>query len=198
MHILYLHGFRSGTQSIKAQQLKAYCAKHRQFTFHCPDLNAPPRQVIAKLADILMTLQAQQQPVALIGSSLGGFYATYFVAKFHLPVVLINPVVRPWQVFAQRYNLADLPLYISPQWQLDATQLQDLKLLAINRLATDAKVLLLIQRGDEVLDYREAERYYSQVPHNSLIISELGGDHSMSNFSDKIPMLLEFLSYSVQ
>ena len=193
MNILYLHGFQSSVLSIKGQQLKDYCTRYTSYTVHLPDLNMPPLQVIETISDLIRQLD----DVVLIGSSLGGFYATQLVAKHSVPAVLINPAMRPWQLFGKRIGLA-LPYQVNKDWVLDQQQLDDLEQLAVPFVQDADKLLVLLQQGDEILDYRDAERYYSETSHTSMIMTEMHGNHAMENFADKIPMLLEFLSYSVK
>ncbi|TCM68728.1 hypothetical protein EC844_104104 [Acinetobacter calcoaceticus] len=194
MNILYLHGFKSSAFSIKGQQLKRYCQDFTPHQVHFPDLNMPPLQVWQNLCNVVEALDQ----VALVGSSLGGFYATQLVARYAVPAVLINPAMRPWQLFRQLYGQDQLPYQVTPDWQLDHLQLIHLEEMAVAKVPDAAKILLLLQQGDEVLDYRDAQGYYSQPQHRSLIMADTQGDHAMQDFGDKIPMLLEFLSYSIK
>lgn len=190
MNLIYLHGFRSNANSIKGTDLKNYCQQyHADITVHTPDLNMPPQAVMVYLS----TLIEQHTDVVLVGSSLGGFYATQLVVKYAIPAVLINPAVQPWQLFYQLFD-EQLPLQVHPNWCLDAQQLEDMHEMAAAALSSADKVLVLLKQGDEVLDYRAAQRYYSQVAHCALLITEQGGDHAMHDFKEKIPMLLQFLS----
>ena len=193
MNILYLHGFQSSALSIKGQQLKDYCTLYTSYTVHLPDLNMPPLQVIETISDLIRQLD----DVVLVGSSLGGFYATQLVAKHSVPAVLINPAMRPWLLFQEHIG-SQLPDKVSENWILDQQQLDDLEQLAVPFVQDADKLLVLLQQGDEILDYRDAERYYSATSHTSMIMTEMHGNHAMENFADKIPMLLEFLSYSVK
>ena len=95
MNIIYLHGFQSSALSIKGQQLKQYFAENNAVTVHLPDLNQAPLQVMQQMSALIESLQN----VTLVGSSLGGFYATQLVAKYGVSAVLINPAMRPWQLF---------------------------------------------------------------------------------------------------
>ncbi len=192
MNIIYLHGFKSSPLSHKGQQLNDYCSNFKNYTLHLPDLNRPPLEVMAQLSALIESLD----DVALIGSSLGGFYATQMVAKYALPAVLINPAMRPWLLFHRLFSQEQFPYPVTADWQLDVAQLQDLEQLAVPKVAHAAKIMLLLQQGDEVLDYREAQGYYSQPQHQSLIIADAQGDHAMQDFAQKIPLLLEFLTYS--
>ena len=194
MNILYLHGFQSSALSIKGQQLLAYCQMNTQHTVHLPDLNMSPLDVMKTLSTKIDSLD----DVVLIGSSLGGFYATQLVAKYGVPAVLINPAMRPWHLFRQLFGADQLPYAVSSLWSLDEMQLDQLEAMAVPCVQEADKVLVLLQQGDEVLDYREAERYYSTASHRSLIMTEMHGNHAMENFADKIPMILAFLSSSVK
>ena len=187
MNIIYLHGFQSSTLSIKGQFIQAFC--QNQHHVHLPDLNMPPEQVLAHVSEMIECLDQ----VVLIGSSLGGFYATQLVAKHAVPAVLINPAMRPWQLFHDLFG-AELPYVVNAQWTLDQTQLDQLEQMAVPFVQDANKILVLLQQDDEVLDYREAQRYYSNAAHQSMIMTEANGNHAMDNFADKIPMALQFLS----
>ena len=187
MNIIYLHGFQSSTLSIKGQFIQAFC--QNQHHVHLPDLNMPPEQVLAHVSEMIACLDQ----VVLIGSSLGGFYATQLVAKHAVPAVLINPAMRPWQLFHDLFG-AELPYVVNAQWTLDQTQLDQLEQMAVPFVQDADKILVLLQQDDEVLDYREAQRYYSNAAHQSMIMTEANGNHAMENFADKIPMALQFLS----
>ena len=187
MNIIYLHGFQSSTLSIKGQFIQAFC--QNQHHVHLPDLNMPPEQVLAHVSEMIECLDQ----VVLIGSSLGGFYATQLVAKHAVPAVLINPAMRPWQLFHDLFG-AELPYGVNAQWTLDQTQLDQLEQMAVPFVQDANKILVLLQQDDEVLDYREAQRYYSNAAHQSMIMTEANGKHAMDNFADKIPMALQFLS----
>ena len=193
MNLIYLHGFQSSPLSMKGQLLYAYVQQHRpDIQMHLPDLNAPPLAVLANVSALIRRLPN----VALVGSSLGGFYATQLVAQHHVPAVVINPAMRPWQLFQDLFGDV-LPYTVHPNWHLTAAQLDDLADIALP-VAQDAdKILVLLQQGDEVLDYREAQRYYSAASPSAMIMTEAHGNHAMDDFADKIPMLLQFLSDSL-
>ncbi|WP_291354197.1 YqiA/YcfP family alpha/beta fold hydrolase [Acinetobacter sp. UBA3106] len=190
MNIIYLHGFQSSSLSIKGQQIKDYCQKLSNVQVHLPDLNLSPEQTLAHVADMIESLDR----VVLVGSSLGGFYATQLVAKYGVPAVLINPAMRPWQLFRDLFGVEQIPYVVSDEWTLDESHLDQLEQMAVPFVHDADKILVLLQQGDEVLDYREAQRYYSNAPHQSMLITEAKGNHAMENFADKIPMALQFLS----
>jgi hypothetical protein len=188
MNIIYLHGFRSSAHSIKGQLLQQYCTRFPDIQVHLPDLNMPPLDAIQQL----VTLVRCMDRVALVGSSLGGFYATYLVAQTQVPAVLINPAMRPWQLFRELFQ-EQLPLQVHPEWTLQETDLEQLQQLALPQAQEADKILVLLQQGDEVLDYREAHRYYSAARPPAMLMTEAYGNHGMDDFAEKIPLLLQFL-----
>ncbi|WP_163121748.1 YqiA/YcfP family alpha/beta fold hydrolase [Acinetobacter portensis] len=190
MNLIYLHGFQSAPMSMKGQWLKDYVEQQHNIKIHLPDLNMPPLDVMRDMENLIKKLDH----VALVGSSLGGFYATQLVAKFAVPAVLINPAMRPWQLFKDLFGDEQIPYKVCDTWTLDHAQLNDLEQLAVPFVQDADKIMVLLQQGDEVLDYREAERYYKR----SLLISESNGNHAMDDFKTKIPMALRFLSDSIK
>ena len=190
MNMIYLHGFRSSALSIKGQQLKQYFLHDQQVQVHLPDLNQPPLMVMQQLSKLIESLEN----VTLVGSSLGGFYATQLVAKYRVPAVLINPAMRPWRLFRHLFATTPMPYMVTADWTLDDAQLDQLAQMALPFVQDADKILLLLQQGDEVLDYREAQRYYTQAQACSVVITEANGNHAMENFADKIPMAYQFLS----
>ena len=199
LQIIYLHGFQSSSASQKAQQLRHYLqqgfaaqALNQAIQLYCPDLNQPPRQGLSSLRQYIAQAITQNK-VALIGSSLGGFYAHILAAEFDLAAVLINPAMQPWHLFARLFGVAQLPYQVTANWTLDATQLEHLAQMAQIQHANPQKILVLLQTGDEVLDYAEAERYYRQAHQAAVMITQTGGDHAMLNFAEKIPFALRFL-----
>lgn len=188
MNIIYLHGFKSNSNSIKGKLLQHYCAKYPEIQVHLPDLNMSPKAAIAYVSGLIESMH----DVALLGSSLGGFYATHLVAQHAVPAVLINPAMRPWQLFRELFD-EQLPYQVHSKWCLDEADLVQLQQLALP-VAQDAdKILVLLQQGDEVLDYREAHRYYSAAHPPAILMTEAHGSHGMDDFAEKIPFVLQFL-----
>ena len=192
MQIIYLHGFQSSPMSKKGQQLEQYCTNVEHTDVHLPDLNKPPEHVLRDVSKLIESLPFDQ--VTLVGSSLGGFYATYFVAKYGCPAVLINPAMQPWQLFEDLFGIEQIPLKVTDSWTLDADQLQQLQSIADTKLKHADKILVLLQRGDEVLDYRQAQRYYNAAQPSALILTDADGNHAMDDFEEKLPFVLRFLS----
>ena len=192
MQIIYLHGFQSSPMSKKGQQLEQYCTNVEHADVHLPDLNKPPEHVLRDISKLIESLPLDQ--VRLVGSSLGGFYATYLVAKYGCPAVLINPAMQPWQLFEDLFGIEQIPLKVTDSWTLDADQLQQLQSIADTKLKHADKILVLLQRGDEVLDYRQAQGYYSSAHPSSLILTDANVNHAMDDFEEKLPFVLRFLS----
>lgn len=192
MQIIYLHGFQSSPMSKKGQELERYCTNVEHSDVHLPDLNKPPEHVLRDVSKLIESLPFDQ--VRLVGSSLGGFYATYFVAKYGCPAVLINPAMQPWQLFEDLFGIEQIPLKVTDSWTLDADQLQQLQSIADTKLKHADKILVLLQRGDEVLDYRQAQRYYNAAQPSALILTDADGNHAMDDFEEKLPFVLRFLS----
>lgn len=194
MNIIYLHGFQSSPFSIKGQLIRQYFERHEHVQVHLPDLNMPPDQVIT----LISTLIESMSNVVLIGSSLGGFYATQLAAKHGVAAVLINPAMQPWKLFRNLFSTAQFPYPVTANWSLDEAQLDQLEHMAVPFVQDADKILVLLQQGDEVLDYREAERYYNCDGHQAFLITETYGNHAMDDFADKIPLVYQFLADSLK
>jgi hypothetical protein len=187
-HLLYLHGFRSSPQSAKAQIMAKWVqARHPGVTWWCPQLPASPAQAI----DLLLqgTADWPREQMAVMGSSLGGFYGAWLSAHWGVPAVLINPAVLPSRDLA-RY-IGEHPVWQDPAQSIffEPAYVQELKLLESQPLLTPPATLALIAKGDEVLDWREmlARHEAGQVR----LIE--GSDHALSDFEDHLPQILEFL-----
>jgi predicted esterase YcpF (UPF0227 family) len=187
-HLLYLHGFRSSPQSAKAQIMaQRVQALHPGVSWWCPQLPASPAQAI----DLLLqgTAEWPRDQMAIMGSSLGGFYAAWLSAHFGCPAVLINPAVHPSRDLA-RY-IGEHPVWQDPGQSIffEPAYVQELMLLESQPLQTCPATLALIAKGDEVLNWREmlARHQGGQVR----LIE--GSDHALSDFEDYLPQILEFL-----
>ena len=186
--IVYLHGFNSTPASKKAQQLAAYMRERGLGAqFECPQLPHLPDEAIA-VAEAAIA-RAGDRPVTLVGSSLGGFYATWLAERHALNAVLLNPAVM-----AQR----DLRAMLGPQKNLHSGEEYELteahvagweRLLA--PVITPSRYLLIVETGDELLDYREAVERYRGA--RQIVIP--GGDHTLASFTEHLPAILEFAGY---
>ena len=188
-HLLYLHGFRSSPRSAKAEKMAAAVkARHPAVHWWCPQLPPSPREAMALLMAGIESWP--KESMAVVGSSLGGFYATWIAARTGCPAVLLNPAVDPAR---------DLARYIGEQtaWH-DPLQtfffrpeyVQELCDLQAGPLPRPERFYTLIAKGDEVLDWREMNARYAGAQGQLLE----GGDHALSDFDAHIDAVLAFLA----
>lgn len=185
--VIYLHGFLSSPQSVKAQQTLSYVKEHHpELEFVLPQLPCHPLPTVAMLDDLVAQYRGWE--LRFIGSSLGGYLATYLVEKYQGKAVLINPAVQP-------YKLLDnyLGPHINPQTKqefvLEAIHTRQLATLDTLKLAAPENYWVLLQTADETLDYRLAEQKYAAA---KLTIEE-GGDHSFQNYPRFLAEIFRFL-----
>ncbi len=188
--IIYLHGFNSSPLSSKAVLLGEYCAA-QDAAFVAPQLHHRPARAAAQISELLRTDGAH----LLVGSSMGGFYATWFCEKradVRTRAALINPAVRLAAKLAGRVGETQKNYHTGEEYLFTESHLADMRALEIARVAAPEKYLLLAQTGDEVLDYREAEKFYAGARH----IIEEGGDHSFADFARMLPEIVRFADFS--
>lgn len=179
-HLLYLHGFRSSPQSAKAGQMARRMAeRHPNVKWWCPQLPPSPRDAI----DMVMHGVADwpRNAMAVVGSSLGGFYATYVTGMTNCRAVLLNPAVHPARDLA-RY-IGDQTLWHDPSehFYFRREYIEELRTLDVGELARPERVFAVIAKGDELLDWREMSARY---PGSRVKLLE-GGDHALSDFEQK-------------
>ena len=188
--VIYIHGFNSSAQSLKAQQLSAYYNEHQLslsgYELLLPRIDFSPKLAIDALSQLIE--QYSDSPVLLIGSSLGGYYSIYLAQKYENCVaVLINPAVYPYLLLAQMLG-EQQNLYTGEKYQLTTEHITQLQALDVAQIKDPKRLLLLSQKGDETLDYGEAVAKLAGVEQR---VSE-AGNHSYENFSAVIPQLFEF------
>jgi predicted esterase YcpF (UPF0227 family) len=143
--------------------------------------------------DKLGKLIANDPQTGLVGSSLGGYFATACVAKFNLKAVLVNPTVVPIERFQRFFSPGQSGHTTPGGWTVTQSDLDDLKALYMPLPPYPDQILVLLKQGDEVLDYRVAEGHYSQAGAQSPMVIESGGDHFMHDMDTKIPLMVDFL-----
>ena len=187
-HLLYLHGFRSSPQSAKARLMAQRMAtQHPQVVWWCPQLPPSPQEAMALLVDGIKDWPPES--MAVVGSSLGGFYATFVAEQMGCKAVLLNPAVNPARDLAKyigeqtSWHNADERFFFKSEF------VQELQNLALTGLKQPAQYLALIAKGDEVLDWREMQARYAGA---NLHIME-GGDHAISDFEQHLPSVMAFL-----
>ena len=189
MLVIYIHGFLSSPLSLKAQQTNEFCQQQiPSVQFSCPALSAYPHQAISVLGNLVE--QNVDKRIGLIGSSLGGYYATYLSEKYQLPAVVVNPAVKPYQLMTS-YLDQDLKNYHTDEVsRLNNSHVQQLRDLEVDSLQYPHNFWLLAQTGDETLNYKHAVKRYQAC---KMTIEE-GGDHSFQNFERWLPDIFSFFN----
>ena len=187
-HLLYLHGFRSSPLSTKAQLMaKVMATQAPQVHWWCPQLPPSPKAAAALI--LQGTCDWPVATSAVMGSSLGGFYATWLAAQRKFRAVLLNPAVFPARDLAKHigeqttWQAPEERFYFAPEF------VAELSALDVGALEQPQRVMTFIAKGDEVLDWREMCARY---PHSQQVVLE-GGDHALSDFEKHVPRVLQFL-----
>jgi predicted esterase YcpF (UPF0227 family) len=189
-HLLYLHGFRSSPQSAKARMTAAWMHQYRpDVQWWCPQLPPSPAAAMQLLMEGTAAWPATQ--TAVIGSSLGGFYATVLAQRIGCPAVLLNPAVEPAR---------DLTKYIGEikAWHSDEQFffreefIDELRAMSPPILTSLERYFAIIAKGDEVLSWAEMTERYRGCKIKLLE----GGDHALSDFELHLPEVIDFLGLS--
>ncbi len=184
--LIYIHGFNSSSRSGKAQELQAWMeARGLGEAYVCPDLSPRPREAIAQLEALI---RASRGPAKLVGSSLGGYYATWLAERFGLKAVLVNPCVACHEKLAREVGKLQKNWHDGSEYRFTEQHLAELKALDIARPTRPERYMLLVEKGDELLDWREAAAYYQGAVQHLLE----GGDHGFTRFAEFIPFILTF------
>ena len=188
--IVYLHGFISSPQSRKATMLGDYARNCvTGVAYRIPALPHSPAQAVdAILAECRGYASAD---LTLVGSSLGGFYATVVAERLGCRAALLNPAVHPHTHFA-RYLGPQRNLYTGETFVLTAEHVEELRALDLAGITKPQRYWLFVETGDEVLDYREALAFYADVLHTVV----RGGDHSLASFPEHVPEIVEWAASS--
>ena len=187
-HLLYLHGFRSSPQSNKARLLGTLVAeRYPAVQWWCPQLPASPRAAMALIMQGIADWP--RSSMAVVGSSLGGYYATWVAGQTGCKSVLLNPAVNPARDLqhhiGEQTNWHDPTerFFFSPEF------VQELAELTLAGLVATQRCLAIIAKGDELLDWHEMVARYAGADIRLLE----GGDHALSDFDQHLPELLSFL-----
>jgi predicted esterase YcpF (UPF0227 family) len=185
--LLYLHGFNSSPQSHKARLIAAFMQQHNiQDLLLSPKIPVVPEAARLFLEQLVeQTLETHQ--LGFAGSSLGGYYATYLAEKYNGTAALINPSVKPYETL-RAYLGENRFYYENGSWDFNEAHIQQLQAMDVPAITRPERYLVLLQTGDEVLDYREAEQKYQ----GSKLIVEQGGDHAFTGFERYLEQILQF------
>jgi hypothetical protein len=187
-HLLYLHGFRSSPRSFKARRMEAEVRRrHPAVTWWCPQLPPSPRAAMALVADGIARWPRER--MAVVGSSLGGYYATWVAEETGCRAVLLNPAVHAARDLARHvgeqtaWHDPEQAFYFAPGY------VDELRALERGPVADPSRYFAVVAKGDEVLDWREMTARY---PGARIKLLE-GGDHALSDFDAHIEEILAFL-----
>jgi uncharacterized protein len=184
--LIYIHGLNSSSLSGKARRLRTWMeARGLGEALACPDLPHRPAAAIALLEDLIA---ASRGPAKLVGSSLGGFYATWLAFRYGLKAVLVNPCVACHEKLAGEVGRMQANWHTGARYEFTREHLRELAELQLPQPGHPERLLLLAETGDEVLDYREAVDYYRGARQEVLE----GGDHGFTRFEQFIPEILAF------
>ena len=188
--VVYIHGFNSSPASHKAMQLRARMrALGVEEDLSVPALPTAPQHAIAQLESLIAALGPRD--LTLIGSSLGGYYATWLAEKYGLKAVLINPAVSPYRLLLDYLGENENP-YTGERYVIGEADVEVLKVLEVGQLSRPEDFLVLLESGDEVLDYREAVAKYA----NCRVRVYPGGGHEFLNFETVLDDILVYCGYS--
>ena len=184
--ILYLHGFRSSPLSMKSRLLAAQMqALGRSEEWRCPQLPASPKLAIGLALSLVKDVPAEQ--LTIIGSSLGGYYATWLAEQLGCRAVLLNPAIVPLLDLEQHVGVTTA-FHSDEPFEFRRDYIEELRAYAVPAISSPERYFLLAATGDEVLDYRDMVAHYAGA--RQTIID--GSDHGISEFADYLAPVLQF------
>lgn len=193
-HLIFIHGFLSSPQSIKAGQLADYIAEHHpECHFLAPNIPLDPAHAMMQLSSLITDLMSKGDLVGLMGSSMGGYYAMALSDQFGVPAVLLNPAVAPELSLAQFAPHVTNP-ETGEELPINEGLAAFLKKMFPARRLNPKKIMLLLQTGDEVLDYRQALNRLPGIP----AIIEPGGDHRFVGFERYLGKICSHIKHALE
>ena len=184
--ILYFHGFASSSNSNKAKILKKYISKnYKNAEIIIPDIDNNFKLAVNQIHDLI---DNAKHPIVFIGSSLGGYYASYFSSKFKTKSVLINPAIPPLKDFEiylgenENYSTGE-KFIITPE------DIKYIRKMSYKKYANAENTYVLLESGDEVLNYKETTKYFS----GSYLDIVYGGSHSYESLDEKLKNIVNFI-----
>ena len=184
--IIYIHGFNSSPASEKAQVFAEFCHRNDDYSLAVPALSHDPEKALAQLEALIR--DAGGKVYLLVGSSLGGYYATWLAEKYGCRAALVNPAVSPAKTLGEEFLGPQKNLYTGEQYDFTREHALFLDTLDVNPLEHPGQYLLLVQTGDEVLDYRQAVARYR----GAVQVVQEGGSHRFEGFAAVMPAIMEF------
>ncbi|MBY0556483.1 MAG: esterase [Burkholderiaceae bacterium] len=190
--ILYLHGFRSSPRSMKARLMAERMAQlGLADQWLCPQLPASPALAMQQVLTLIEGIPASD--LRIVGSSLGGYYATWLAERLGCPAVLLNPAVVPLKDLDKHVGVTTA-YHSDEPFEFKREYIAELRALAIAKISAPQRYLLLAATGDEVLDYRDMLAHYAGAQQHVIE----GSDHSISEFADYLDEVLAFCGIGAQ
>ena len=188
--ILYLHGFRSSPQSFKArvmaQRMGELGLAHQ---FACPQLPASPAAAMALAERLIEGVDPAQ--LIVVGSSLGGYYATWLAERHGCRAVLLNPAVKPPRDL-ESYVGVTTQYHSDEVFEFKREYVDELRALAVPAITDAGRYYLIAATGDEVLDWREMVAHYPGAQQTVI----QGSDHGIAEFADHLDAVLAFCGHA--
>jgi predicted esterase YcpF (UPF0227 family) len=184
--ILYLHGFRSSPKSFKARVVGVRMLElGLSEDLLCPQLPASPAAAIALALELVEGVPGER--LAIVGSSLGGYYATYLAERLGCRAVLLNPAIVPLKDLDQHVGVTT-QFHSDQPFEFKREYIDELRALAVGHITRPERYLLIAASGDEVLDYRDMVAHYAGA-HQHIID---GSDHAIPEFKQYVDEVLDF------
>jgi uncharacterized protein len=188
-HIIYLHGFKSSSQSVKAKALKAYAQQRGLLSqVAIPDLHHRPTQAVSQIQ--MLTIGKPINQLTFVGSSLGGFYATVLAERMGASAVVINPPVKPSDTL-ESYLGPQTNMYSGETFDFTREHISELLALKADAITRPERYWLLCATDDSVCDYRASIQFYACA--QQTVVEDAG--HELSNFSDYLPRIFQFAGF---
>jgi predicted esterase YcpF (UPF0227 family) len=184
--ILYFHGFASSSNSNKAKILKKYISKnYKNAEIIIPDIDNNFKLAVNQIHDLI---DNAKHPIVFIGSSLGGYYASYFSSKFKTKSVLINPAIPPLKDF-EMYLGENENYSTGKKFIITPEDIRYIRKMSYKKYSNAENTYVLLESGDEVLNYKEAAKYFS----GSYLDIIYGGSHSYESLDEKLKNIVNFI-----
>ena len=184
--ILYLHGFRSSPKSMKGRVISERMAElGLSDQLVCPQLPASPKLAMDLALSLIEGVPAQE--LSIIGSSLGGYYATWLAERIGCRAVLLNPAIVPLQDLDKHVGVTT-QFHSDEPFEFKREYIDELRALAVDPITRPERYFLIAATGDEVLDYRDMVKHYAGARQHVID----GSDHGISEFPEYVDAVLAF------
>jgi len=184
--ILYLHGFRSSPKSMKARLVGERMAQlGLAKDIACPQLPASPKEAMELALRLVDGVPADK--LAIIGSSLGGYYATWLAERIGCRAVLLNPAIVPLKDLEKHVGVTT-QYHSDEPFEFKHSYIEELRALAVDQITDPQRYFLIAATGDEVLDYRDMVAHYAGARQHVIA----GSDHAIAEFPDYVDQVLQF------